>query len=204
MINDLDRTVEELIKTELAPRIEHLEVSFAAPDSDFHKTITPPAVDLFLYDIRENMELRDAAWIVERQFDRLPNGEITEKAFRKRAPVRVDCSYLITAWSGDGSKSPALEEHLLLSEVMKVLLRYPTIPDVMLQGSLKGQEPPLPAATLQPGRLQSVGEFWQALGGKPKAALNYTVTIGVMPDRAIEAEVPVLDKRLQFSPAVQR
>ncbi|MDJ0747492.1 MAG: Pvc16 family protein [Xenococcaceae cyanobacterium MO_167.B27] len=30
-------------------------------------------------------------------------------------------------------------------------------------------------------RLQSLGEFWQALGGKPKAALHYTVTIGVEP-----------------------
>jgi hypothetical protein len=48
-----------------------------------------------------------------------------------------------------------------------------------LQGSLEGQEPPLPAVSLQPGRLQSLGEFWQALGGKPKAALNYTVTIAV-------------------------
>ena len=26
---------------------------------------------------------------------------------------------------------------------------------------------------------QSLGEFWQALGGKPKAALNYTVTLSV-------------------------
>jgi hypothetical protein len=27
--------------------------------------------------------------------------------------------------------------------------------------------------------LQSLGEFWQALGGKPKAALNYQVTLSV-------------------------
>jgi hypothetical protein len=26
-----------------------------------------------------------------------------------------------------------------------------------------------------------MAEFWQALGGKPKAALNYTVTIPVVP-----------------------
>jgi hypothetical protein len=41
------------------------------------------------------------------------------------------------------------------------------------------QDLPLPVSTLQPGRLQSLGEFWQALGGKPKAALNYTVTLAV-------------------------
>ena len=118
--------------------------------------------------------------------------------------MRVDCSYLITAWASEGSTSRAFDEHLLLSEVMKVLLRYPHIPEVLLQGSLKGQEPPLPAATLQPGRLQSVSEFWQALGGKPKAALNYTVTIGIVPDRAIETEVPVIDKSLNFGLEVPR
>jgi hypothetical protein len=202
IIDDLDRTVEDLLKNELMPHIENVKVSFAAPDSNFHKTITPPAVDLFLYDIRENTELRNAAWIVERQFERdSTTGKITEKAFKQRSPVRVDCSYLITAWSGDGKSQPT-EEHLLLSEVMKVLLRHPTIPEVMLKGTLQGQEPP--CAALQPGRLQSVGEFWQALGGKPKAALNYTVTIGVVPDRAIKTEVPVVDKRLAFSPSLER
>jgi hypothetical protein len=149
-----------------------------------------PAVDLFLYDIRENMELRSTGWIVEHSDD--------GTATKRRKPVRVDCSYLITAWASEGSTSRPFDEHLLLSEVMKVLLRYPVIPEVLLQGALRGQEPPLPSSTLQPGRLQSVSEFWQALGGKPKAALNYTVTIGIVPDRPVETEVPVRDKALNF------
>jgi hypothetical protein len=66
----------------------------------------------------------------------------------------------------------------------------------VLQGTLAGQAPPLPAAVLQPGRLQSMGEFWQALGGKPKAALNYTVTIGVQPHKVIEIGPPVTDKQV--------
>jgi hypothetical protein len=81
---------------------------------------------------------------------------------------------------------------------MKVLLRHPTIPDVLLQGNLRGQEPPLPSSTLQPGRLQSVAEFWQALGGKPKAALNYTVTIGISADRSVDTELPVAAKTLRL------
>lgn len=206
MIDDLDRTVEELLRRELAPMlVEQVGISFAAPDSDFPpSSVTLPAVDLFLYDVRENMELRNAVWIVERQFEPGNNGDLAQKAFRRRSPVRVDCSYLITAWSSESSTTRALDEHHLLSQVMKVLLRHPVLPEVLLQGTLKGQEPPLPAATLQPGRLQSVGEFWQALGGKPKAALNYTVTIGVVPDRAIETEAPVVDKRLAFTPSLAR
>jgi hypothetical protein len=196
MIDDLDRTVEQLLRTELPPTIvDQVGISFAAPDSEFPPaSVTLPAVDLFLYDIRENMELRNMQWIVDQQM----NGT----AIRRRAPVRVDCSYMITAWSSESSPARALDEHRLLSEVLKVLIRHPTIPEVLLQGSLRGQEPPLPSSTLQPGRLQSVGEFWQALGGKPKAALNYTVTIGIVADAPVETETVVTEKRLAFVPSV--
>ena len=55
-----------------------------------------------------------------------------------------------------------------------VLLRFSTLPAEVLQGQLGGQELPPPTSVLQPGQLQSLGEFWQALGGKPKAALRTT------------------------------
>jgi hypothetical protein len=197
MIDDLDKSVEELLRRELAPGlIEQVGISFAAPDSDFPpSSVTLPAVDLFLYDIRENLEMRNPGWTIEHK----ENGT----AMRRRNPVRIDCSYLITAWASEGSTARALDEHRLLSEVMRVLLKHPTIPEVLLQGSLKGQEPPLPASSLQPGRLQSVSEFWQALGGKPKAALNYTVTIGVFPDRAEETEQLVTDKTIRMRPGLE-
>ena len=137
-------------------------------------------MDLFLYDVRENRELRTNEWVV----DRLPDGTTT----KRRPPVRVECSYLVTAWP-ESSDTASEDEHRLLGEVMMVLLRHPTIPPQLLQGSLKGQEPPLPAITLQPGRLQSLGEFWQALGGKPKAAINYTVTVSVDAYKPVEVKL---------------
>jgi hypothetical protein len=63
---------------------------------------------------------------------------------------------------------------------------------------LAGQEPPLPTASLQPGRLESLAEFWQALGGRAKAAVHYTVTVGVEPRLPSEAGVPVVDKLLRL------
>ena len=191
MIDDLDRTMQMLLENELpSDLVSQITISFATPDDQFPPaSVTLPAVDLFLYDVRENRELRDNDWIVERSSD----GSTT----KRRPPVRVECSYLVTAWASDSSTTPALDEHRLLSEVMQVLLRHPTIPPAALQGSLQGQSPPLPAVTLQPGRLQSLGEFWQALGGKPKAALNYTVTFGVEVHAPVEAPV-VTDKMLKF------
>jgi hypothetical protein len=196
MFDDLDRTLEGLLKHELPlPLVENVAITFAAPDSQFPPAaVTLPAINLFLYDLRENRELRNTEWLVERH----PNGTTT----RQRPPVRVDCSYLVTAWPSDAAPNPSQDEHRLLGEVMKVLLRHPVIPEVLLQGSLQRQDPPMPAITIQPSELQSWGDFWQAIGSKPKAALNYKVTIGVPIDAPVVTEAVVIDKTLKFLPSV--
>src|SRR5262249_9120023 len=173
MIDDLDRTIAALLIRDLPPALaQQVQISFATPDDQFPpQSVTLPAIDMFLYDVRENLELRSNEVYVQRSGNGI--------AIRTRAPVRVDFSYLVTAWPSATVPDPAQDEHRLLGEVMRALLRHRTIPEDVLQGVLAGQEPPLPTSTLQPGRLQSLGEFWQALGGKPKAALNYSVTASV-------------------------
>jgi hypothetical protein len=200
MIDDLDKTLEVLLQRELPPELVSpaattpVTISFAAPDDQFPPTtVALPAIDLFLYDVRENRELRSNEPLIERRSDGI--------ATKRVPPARVDCSYLITAWASEGSNTRAQDEHRLLGEVMKVLLRHPTIPAAILQGSLQGQAPPLPSSVLQPGRLQSVAEFWQALGGKPKAALNYTVTVGVEAQEPAVIGPPVIDTRLRLGMA---
>jgi len=184
MIRDLDETIATLLRRDLPPAlVEQVQISFATPDDQFPpQSVVLPAIDLFLYDIRENLELRSN----EVYLDRRSDGTAT----RTRAPVRVDFSYLVTAWASASAPDPAEDEHRLLGEVMRILLRYPTIPEDVLQGVLQKQQPPLPTSSLQPGRLQSLGEFWQALGGKPKAALNYQVTASV--EVAVPEEVPLV------------
>ena len=173
MIQDLDETIAALLRRDLPPALaEQVQISFATPDDQFPpQSVTLPAIDLFLYDIRENLELRSNEAVIDRRGD--------GTATRTRPSLRVDLSYLITAWPSASVPNPAEDEHRLLGEVMRVLLRYRTIPADVLQGELQGQLPALPVSSLQPGRLQSMGEFWQAVGGKPKAALNYQVTLSV-------------------------
>jgi len=187
MLQDLDKTLEELLKNELPPPVisppegKSVTISFSTPDKDFATRVELPAIDLFLYNVRENMELRTAPWSVERE-----NG----MASKKRNPVRVDCSYLITAWL-DEENDENQKEHRLLGEVMKVLLRHRIIPGAVLQGELQKLEPPIRTTALGQPQLQSMGEFWQAIGGKPRAALNYTVTISVDVNDVLET-VPLV------------
>jgi hypothetical protein len=62
---------------------------------------------------------------------------------------------------------------------MKALIRHREIPAQVLQGSMQKQPYPLRAVVLKSSPIQGRGEFWQALGGKPRAAFTYSVTIGV-------------------------
>lgn len=182
MFADLDKTLEALIRRDLPANLSRqVAISFARPDDNFPpQSVSLPAIDLFLYDIRENLDLRSNEWRTEREGTR---------AKVSRAPIRVDCSYLITAWASESAPNPVEDEHNLLSIVTLILVRYRFIPDELLQGALLTQTPGVVTSILQPGYLQSLGEFWQAMGGKPKLALNYTVTISIVPFAPVEFPV---------------
>ena len=125
------------------------------------------------------------------------NGRI----LRHKAPIRIDCSYLITAWSS--ATNPIEDEHRLLGEVMKVLLRYRQLPDDVLQGELVGLLPPVRARVVRQGYLQSLGEFWQAMGGKPKASLHYTLTVSADVFAPEDMGPPASEKVVKFKRGVE-
>lgn len=175
MLDDLDKTLELLLKRRLPKALaDQVAISFAAPDAQFPpQSVKLPALNLFLYDVRENRGLRSNEWLAERQ---------GHAVTRRRAPARIDCAYLITAWASPSTPNPAQDEHRILGAVMQVLLGNPSIPTDLLQGVLAGQAPDPPISSLQANNLQSLGEFWQALGGKPRATLSLTVTISAEVD----------------------
>lgn len=191
MIHDLDQTLENLIQSKiLSPQglQDQVAISFAPPDDQFQASLgTNLTINLFLYEITENLELRTQEWHYERQ-----PGESSNQ-IRVSPPTRVDCSYLITVWSSS-SESQVRDEHQMLGLLMQDLCRYSYLPKDILSGSLELAEirqgsvssnssdaafSHIPARALQVGKLQSVAEFWQAIGGRPKASINYTVTLSV-------------------------
>jgi hypothetical protein len=171
MIDDLSLTLKAVLQDpSLAapfPELAAADVVFDRPLDPF----TPPktTIDMFLYDLRENVELRSN----EQEVD-FVNGQ----AVTHPAALRLNCSYLVTAWPV-GGVDLALQEQRLLAQVLRVLSRYPTIPDNFLQGAMIGQDPPLPMVTLHPDALKNLAEFWSSLGSKLKASLTLTVTISV-------------------------
>ena len=181
MLKDLDETLKLLLSNNLKNDVidqRGYKISFEPPSQELENEGT--IINLFLYDIRENVELRSSV----RSWDMSMKKEgVSKKVF---ASTRVDCSYLITVWTNrpqsnrdDSNQVPFLYEHQILGEIMQILVRYRYIPSTILQGTLKKQELPVPIISLRSGQVQNLGEFWQAMGGKPKASIHCTVTIPV-------------------------
>jgi len=71
MIDDLDKSLEQLLRSELPPSlVAQVAITFATPGDQFPPaSVALPAVDLFLYDVRENRDLRSNEWQLERRSD---------------------------------------------------------------------------------------------------------------------------------------
>jgi hypothetical protein len=171
MIRDLSETLKAVLQD---PTFKLVFPELAAADVVFDRPLDPfnppkTTIDVFLYDVRENLELRSNEFTVTK---------IDGQSITHPAALRLACSYLVTAWPIGGAEL-ALQEHRLLTQVLRVLSRYPIIPASFLQGSLAGQDPPLPMVALHPDALKNLAEFWSSLGSKMKASLTVTVTISV-------------------------
>lgn len=171
MIRDLSLTLRSLLDdpalASAYPELAAAQVVFDRPAESFNPAQT--TVNLFLYDIRENLELRSSEPWLERQSGR---------ATIHRPPLRVACAYLVTAWPVGGSELP-LQEHRLLSQTLEVLARYPTIPAAFLQGKLAGQQPPLPMLAAQSDGLKDPADFWTAIGNRLRPSITVTATLAM-------------------------
>ena len=187
MINELDETIKQLLVKKGALESGEVDISFETPNREWSASISKPTVNIYLYDLRENHELRTTEWMIERG----ANGIAT----RKKNPSRVDLSYLITVWTNDIE-----DEHRLLWSVMQTLFCYPDIPVELLSGRLAGQDYPINTKTAQPdGLFNNPADFWTALDNQLKPSVNYVVTLPL--DIGMEFTAPIVrTKVFAFKP----
>jgi len=175
MISDLDETIKKLLVTKGTFEPSQIDIQFDAPDREWSASISKPTINIYLYDVRENHQLRATDWVITK--DR--NGNAT----KKKNPSRIDAAYLITVWSNDIG-----DEHRLLWQVMSTLFRYPEIPEDVLSGDLVGHIYPIKTSTAQPdGLFHNPSDFWTALDNKIKASINYVVTLPLDTELAFTA-----------------
>jgi hypothetical protein len=178
-LDDLLRTL--LLRTGLSAS----QISFSPPDDDWRKSISGAlglTLDAYLIEFYENAELRTNDVYLR------GNG-INQQAVR--APARLNCRYLISAWSPAKPTpllEPAIEEDVLLHQVTTVLMEALPFdanaiyaPNPLPLGFPPDMlDPPLPAVVSPTEPFDKLSDFWHRMDTIWKPVVDLVVTIPVL------------------------
>lgn len=190
MIDHLDNLLRHLFVSRIAEITGDDQVGFQPPDQDWRNhvgSLSGIALNVYLVGLAENRKLRSNERVRE-----YGNGTVHEVP----APRRLDCHYLITAWSPIAPSplvEPALDEHALLYQVAAVLTNAePLVPRrVYAPDPLPGTFPEaiadaeLPTVVLASEGLPPMSDFWSTVDWRWKPAVNLTVTLPVLYERKV-------------------
>jgi hypothetical protein len=166
MLADLDETLRGLLRDQLEVHgFEGIEVAFDAPTREWSGQLSKPAVNMFLYDMRESEEERPSGWTRTRIGDEYVEGP---------PPLVMEVSYAITAWA-----QAVEDEHRLLSQVLSVLYAFPILPEEALNGRLRNGSQSMAIKAKVGHAKGDKADFWTAVGGQYKASLDYVVRLSV-------------------------
>lgn len=172
---NVNKAVAKMLREYVA---QSVAIRFDLPD--VNATQADAAISVFLYDIHEDLQLRTAE---SRGFNpgtgRLSAGW-----------VNIQCNYLITYWestgpatdAGNPDSQPDNQAIQVMSQVLDALINNRQLADI--PGAYTQIIPPKE-------NLNSLGNFWQSLGNRPRLSLHYCITVPVSLSDKREVATPV-------------
>lgn len=184
MIHEVDAALRTLIERDTG--IRDVEVVFDAPTREWAGRRTTPTIDVYLYDIREDLRLRQRGVI--NSYD--PDGR--QIVARHLPPRHFKLSYLVTAWT----QRPE-DEHRLLSTMLGTLLRHDALPPDLLDGDLADIGLPVQLTIgLPPPEDRGFADVWSALGGELKPSIDVVVIAPISTGQQFPVGPPVTEPPL--------
>lgn len=182
VIHEVDAAVKGLVERE-ATGAKDVEVVFDAPTKEWAGRRSAPTIDVYLYDIREDLRRRVRGTVNEYSPDQVVIA-------RSMPPRHFKLSYLITAWTARPE-----DEHRLLSQLLSCFLRFDQMPGDLLSGSLVDARVAMTIA-LPPPEDRSFADVWTALGGELKPSLDLVITAPLQTGQGFETGPPVQEAPL--------
>src|SRR5271157_1138323 len=204
MIDPVNEIVRDLIQSRVPALAGPSQVGFEPPDDKWKAAVDGAGedrLDLYLYEIREDLKYRTNDTTA-----RFQNGWLNES----HTPERLDCHYLITAWSPmlhlPPTAEPTRDEHRILYSVVAVLMANRPLapvevykPGVTIPSGRKLSDVPpelqqssLPLETTLDDQIRNLGDFWGTMKVVWRPTLGLTVTVPVLPGIPDSQIAPVL------------
>ncbi len=184
MLLALHTTLQRLLyeRGQIDPR--EVALTFEAPTRERIDRLTRPTINLFLFDLQENTEMRRG------DFERTrSNG----RAERRAPPRRFDLRYMVSALT-----TAIEDEHELIWRVLLTLVRHPQFPAELLSDELRSLEPAPVTKVSQSDEGQRLSGVWTALGVPFHPSLYYVVTVPVDMNMVIESPL-VLTRTARYT-----
>ncbi|NOG48552.1 MAG: DUF4255 domain-containing protein [Chloroflexi bacterium] len=165
MLDDLDKTLENLLRGRGGIGTD-IEIAFDQPNREWSSRLSRPTLNLYAFDIRENLKLRS----VEREVTRNGNSATITRPAR-----RIDVSYLVTAWA-----RKIEDEHRLLWRGLSVFKRLPYILVAQTEGALRYSRLDLPlwVAETNPNHSVNLVDLWSVLDNQMRLGFTLVITLG--------------------------
>lgn len=206
LLSSLEYLLLDLFRSSISG-LSETQISFQPPDEDWGSSGagTDKRLNIYLVDLRENRKFRS------NQRDRtINNGVVSEEP----VPARLDCHYLISAWSPIQNKSEAtLAEHDLLYQVTGLLMQSVSLNPTRIYLSRPAldadwqthfatwpepfQNIDLPLTIAPVDGYLKLSEFWHSMGQKSrfKPVLYLIVTLPMALMRTITGSIVTTDRK---------
>jgi hypothetical protein len=183
VITEADQALAVLLKTKVIGNAA-IAITFDPPNRPWIQSLTGPAVNLFLYDIKENASRREV--MHEKVLG--DNGVVVA---RRPPPPRFDLHYTVTAWA-----PKIFVEHKILAAVLRCFGSMTVLPREVLPAALAE----LPYEVLVNTESGAKRSMFINMGGDLKAGFEITVTVPVpgLPD--LPAAPPVQQATVTVNP----
>ncbi len=164
-IVEVNKALNDILSQYLNASGQTIDIRFDLPETN--SIPSEPTVSVFLYDIHEDLQLRSAE---PRRYS--PANNLLLPGW-----VNINYNYLITYWhsskpggSSNPDSKPDNQAAQVMTYVLKALINNRQLPEI--PGAYTKVIPPQE-------NLNSLGNFWQALGNHPRLSLLYSVTVPV-------------------------
>jgi hypothetical protein len=179
--------LNDLIGKHVKQHIPDIEVRFDEPDPA-HPPASP-TLHLFMYLIHEDLAIRQSS---RNEYNPATGGFVAEDAY-------IRCLYLVTYWdnlSSGGADAPGAQPDSPTVRNLTAMLK--SLLCMRNHGDFKAYM----LRVIEPEALNSLGNFWQALGNKPRAIINFAVTLPVSTRHPDEQE-PIVPPVQSFEQQLQ-
>lgn len=185
MIDDLDEALRQMLIAELPIRDGEVDIQFKQPRREWSARLSRPTLNLYLYDIRENVKLRQHSplWSTK---------ERTENTVtQQRVSTRLDLYYAITAWANEPE-----DEHRMLTRILMVFFRNRLLPEQFMNDTLKSLPAAIQMLVAQPDMLHNPSDFWSSIDNEIRPTITCNILMPLDPYQPFVT--PILTKPPEF------